>query len=188
MSFSVFRFFSLRGLSFDEISFYLDFPMHILSVIFFAMILSINLAWARGEDHGFKDFWTSPDWTKVGKLILSGIIIWICVLFGLILLIIPGIYFALRFSFYAYAIMDKDLGPIDALSYSWKITKGHAWDLFVFNLYFGLWNMVGFFCLGIGLAWTLTMQSIASAKLYLELSAASDHSDFSGQATIKTED
>lgn len=55
------------------------------------------------------------------------------VLGGLILLILPGFYFMIRFGFFSYAIVDRNLGPVEALRYSWDLTKGHN----LFSL--GLW-------------------------------------------------
>jgi len=52
---------------------------------------------------------------------------------GLVLLIIPGIYVWYRFGFYSYSIVDRNIGPIDALKYSWNLTKSHN----MFTL--GLW-------------------------------------------------
>jgi len=45
---------------------------------------------------------------------------------GLLLFIIPGIYFALRLSFFRYAILVDNKKAIESLKYSWKITKGNV--------------------------------------------------------------
>ncbi|MEA3324508.1 MAG: hypothetical protein U9Q37_05135 [Euryarchaeota archaeon] len=60
-------------------------------------------------------------------LILYGFI----VVGGLILLTIPGIIWAIKFQFFDYLIVDKGLGPIDALEKSSEITRGVKWDLFI---------------------------------------------------------
>lgn len=52
---------------------------------------------------------------------------------GLLLLIFPGIYWAYRFCFFSYFIVDKDAGVIDSLKHSWAITKGQGWN------FFGIW-------------------------------------------------
>ena len=48
------------------------------------------------------------------------------VLMGLTLLIIPGIYIALRLSFAPFELLLEGLKPIDSLRSSWKLTKGHV--------------------------------------------------------------
>jgi len=56
------------------------------------------------------------------------------VAFGLVLLIIPGIYLALKYQFYGYLIVDKGMGPIKALKESGRITDGAKKDLLIFWL------------------------------------------------------
>ena len=72
-------------------------------------------------------------WPLVGALIiyiLGGLI-------ALLLLIVPGIIFFIRYYFAFLAIIDKKLGIRDALAWSTKITNGHKAQLFL--LYFALW-------------------------------------------------
>lgn len=57
-------------------------------------------------------------------LVASAIVVAVAVLAGLIALIIPGIYIALRLSFVAYGVVVDRLGPIEAMEKSWKIAKG----------------------------------------------------------------
>ena len=87
------------------------------------------------------------------------------------------ILLAIRFSFVNQVIADKNLGIIEALKYSWKITENHFWDIVVFHIYFLLWNIVGFLCLIVGAIWTSTMRQIAFSKLYLELSEQAEQAE-----------
>lgn len=66
--------------------------------------------------------------------ILSGLIITL----GFIFLIIPGIIFSLKLAPGFLLIIDEDLGPIDALKKSWKITKGFKGKIFLSGLVYGL--------------------------------------------------
>ena len=52
--------------------------------------------------------------------ILYGLIIFV----GIILLIIPGIIWAIKFQFYSYFIVDEGLGPIEALKMKFFDYKG----------------------------------------------------------------
>ena len=51
---------------------------------------------------------------------------------GLILFVIPGIYLAIRFSFFDFALVEEESGPISALKRSWNLTKGYGWSLLLF--------------------------------------------------------
>lgn len=60
---------------------------------------------------------------------------------GLIFLGIPSIYFAIKWTFYEYAIIDENAGPISCLTRSSQITAGNWWKLFLFNILVGLINI-----------------------------------------------
>jgi uncharacterized membrane protein len=55
--------------------------------------------------------------------------------FGLILLIVPGVYFGTRFSLFPYVLLDNRLGALNALRKSYHITEGNFWPLFFLNLF-----------------------------------------------------
>ncbi len=88
---------------------------------------------------------------------------------GTILLIIPAIIWAIRFQFYAYFIIDKEAGPIEALRRSLTITKGSTWNLFLFGLLFVAINLLGMLCLLIGLFVTGPITMVAVAFVYRRL-------------------
>jgi uncharacterized membrane protein len=69
----------------------------------------------------------------VGLAILVGFGIWI----GLILLIVPGIMFALRWSVALPACVVEGLGPLASMKRSAQLTKGHRWKLF--GIFLLLW-------------------------------------------------
>jgi len=75
---------------------------------------------------------------------LFGFILYMLIVFGgLILLIIPGIIWSIRFWFFNYLIIDKGLGPREALKKSFEITKGSTWNLLLFFLLIKLINVFG---------------------------------------------
>jgi uncharacterized membrane protein len=51
-----------------------------------------------------------------------------------VLLIVPGIIFGLMFMFSTFLVIDRELGPIEALKESNHITHGHKWRLLGFSL------------------------------------------------------
>lgn len=98
-------------------------------------------------------------------LILYGLI----VAGGTILLIIPGIIWGIKFRFFSYFIVDKGVGPIEALKRSSAITKGAKWDLFVFGLLLSVIHVLGALCLLIGLFATVPTIMVADAFVYRKL-------------------
>jgi len=103
------------------------------------------------------------------KYVLGSVIYGLIVLAGLILLIIPGIIWAIKFQFFGYFIVDKELGPIESLKQSAKITKDAKWTLFLFGLLSGLINFLGALLLLVGLFATIPTTMMAKAFVYRKL-------------------
>jgi uncharacterized membrane protein len=105
----------------------------------------------------------------IARYILASIIQGIIVLVGFILLIIPGIILAVRLQYASYLIVDKNLGPIEAIKTSWKITRGNTWNLFFFGIILGLINILGILCLLVGLFITVPLGMLATTFVYRKL-------------------
>lgn len=106
------------------------------------------------------------------RYFLASILYFLIIIGGFILLIIPGIILSIRFQYYSYLIVDKDLGPIEALRQSWRMTKGHAWNLFLLGVLLGLINLGGALLLMIGLLATIPTTMMAQAFVFRKLQAA----------------
>lgn len=72
---------------------------------------------------------------KVVRGFFAQILYGLMVALGLLLLIFPGIYLALRYSQYMNAIVDKDMGIMDAFAYSARLTENNRLNLFVIFLF-----------------------------------------------------
>ena len=81
-------------------------------------------------------------------IILANLLVFALVVLGFFALIIPGIIIACRLAFVSYIIMDKKLDPIEAVELSWKLTRGHGWQIFfmgfvsIFIFLFGLLMLI----------------------------------------------
>jgi hypothetical protein len=101
----------------------------------------------------------------LGMVLLKGIV----VLAGLILLVVPGIYWLICFLFSSLSLVDKRLGPIDAMRRSAALTRGHRWKLFLFGLLLLLINLGGALCLLVGLLFTVPASWMAMVFAYRRL-------------------
>lgn len=106
-------------------------------------------------------------WRYIGAAILYGLI----VLAGFILLIVPGIIWAVKFGLSFYFVVDKGLGPVEALKASARTTMGVKWDLFGFGIVCALINLLGLLCLLVGMFATYPTIMVASALVYRQLLA-----------------
>lgn len=83
----------------------------------------------------------------VGASLLTGAI----VLVGFVLLVIPGIYAALRLAFVPLLIVDKDLDAVDGVKRCWDRMGGNVLDLFLFALASAVIAVVGLLLLIVGI-------------------------------------
>jgi hypothetical protein len=103
---------------------------------------------------------------KVGALIVASILFYLLFLVGLILLVVPGIYVGLRFSFFVTAIVDRNLGPVEALKYSHRITTNNALSLFGLAIMSGLIVLAGVLALLVGLFFAIPVVTLAFTLAY----------------------
>lgn len=88
---------------------------------------------------------------KLVTAILTSLLIGIIVIIGMFLLILPGIYLALRLQFSIMFIVEENTGVIDSMKRSWAITDGQILPLFVLVLASIGIGIVGALLLGVGL-------------------------------------
>ncbi len=62
--------------------------------------------------------------------VLAGLIKFIIIGFGIVMLIVPGIIFACRLAFVNYLVIDEKMEALEALKASWAMTRGHGWTIF----------------------------------------------------------
>lgn len=152
------------------------FPIHMVLVIA-ALYLSIALKIGgtkmflriyEGENPDIKEIFNTYGifWKFVGQSILYALI----VLVGLVLLIVPGVIFAIMFSFASIIIVDTTSTKIvDSLKESAAITKGSKSKLFGFFIVIGLLNILGYIALGVGMFVSIPVSTFAMIHVYREL-------------------
>jgi hypothetical protein len=86
---------------------------------------------------------------RLPTVVLGGVINGLAVTIGLILLIIPGVYFFGKMPLWMAAVFVDDVGAMEGLRRSWRLTRGRWWRgaaiitvavimIYVFALAFGL--------------------------------------------------
>lgn len=97
------------------------------------------------------------------------------VLAGLFLLVIPGIYVAIRFQFYPYYVIEQGDSGIIALQKSFYSTKNLTLDLFLFGITVVAANIVGAALMGIGIIFTFPITTMATAVIFKGLLEEMQH-------------
>lgn len=113
------------------------------------------------------------------KYIIGEILYTLIVFGGMFLLIVPGIYWGIKFQFFRWFIIDKGLSPIEALSASAEITRGKILELFAFNLVMMLIVFLGVLALLVGLVIAFPLMMVATAFVYRKLLPHEEYSQMS---------
>jgi len=155
------------GAEFPFISYALLLTGWIFSFIVEMGLIKISLKFCDGIKGKLDDLLSSFDILLpfIAASLLYGLIIF----GGFLLLIVPSIIWGVKFSLYPYYIVDKKLGPIEALKASSSATMGVKWDLLLFCLLLGLINVAGFAVFVVGLFATIPTTMVAYAYVYRRL-------------------
>lgn len=90
---------------------------------------------------------------------------------GVVLLIVPGIIWGIKYQYTTYLIIDKKMSPLEAFRKSGKITEGNKWNLFLLGLAFAVLYIIGEILFHVGLVLTLPIISLAGVHVYRKLSS-----------------
>ncbi|MGB4076488.1 MAG: hypothetical protein WBK28_02170 [Minisyncoccia bacterium] len=113
-----------------------------------------------------RDLWRPhPFW----KFVLAIITLGVTVLVGLILLIVPGVIFSLMFFPTLYIVLERELGPIEAMKEAARMTKGNRWKLLLFGFAVLGINLVGALVLLVGLLVSIPVSMLATIHVYRTL-------------------
>ena len=130
-------------------------------------LISTFLKFANGEIFNFKSVLDKKD--KFIPYVIGTIYYSLIVFAGIILLIIPGIIWAIRYQFYSYLIIDKGMSPKEALAKSKEMTKGKTLKLLGFGIVLFLINILGLLALVVGLFISIPVSMLAIALVYKKL-------------------
>jgi len=93
----------------------------------------------------------------------------ILIVIGFILLVLPGIYLAVGYALTLPLILDKGMGPWEALEASRKAIHKKWWTVFGLYLVMLLISTVAAIPLGLGLIWVVPMYFVLVGVLYVHL-------------------
>lgn len=111
----------------------------------------------------FQRYWVSS--------VVAQILVTIIVVVGFILLIVPGIFLAVRLSFVPFLVVDEGRGPVDALTESFVRTAGYGLTILGAALLAIVVVIVGFILLIVGSIPATMLVYLAFASLYAAITA-----------------
>ncbi len=110
------------------------------------------------------------EWDVFFKYLAVMIIYGIVVYVGFMLLVFPGVIWMLKYYFAPMLVVDKKMGPIEAMKKSSEMTMGLKWDVLGLHLTTGVVSFLGFICLYVGALFSVPAAMIATTKAYREIS------------------
>jgi hypothetical protein len=136
----------------------------VLTVFLMIGLSKIGLNLVSGKPFGVGMLFSGGKWLL--KSLPTYLIFMVMFMAGLILLVVPGIIVFLRFGMYQNAIVDRNMGIIQSLGYSWELTKGNGLSLFVIFLFCILVFFAGCLAMIVGLLFAFPMMFLAWTVAY----------------------
>jgi uncharacterized membrane protein len=122
------------------------------------------------------------------KYLATSFLVYCVVGLGLLLLIVPGIIAIVVFMFAMIIVIDQELGPIDAMSESIRITRGNRWPLLGLAAVQIAIGVAGVLALGVGVLVAIPVVMISLVHAYrVLLSKAGPPPDETGDRSIVRE-
>jgi uncharacterized membrane protein len=139
----------------------------VLDLLISIGVIKITLKFCDQEPATYRDLFSA--YRLFLNYLVGSIVYGIIVAIGFVFLIIPGIYLAVKYQFYEYLIVDKGMGPIEAIKRSGVLTEGVKRNLVLFWLALVGINILGLIALGVGLIATVPVSWLANAYVYRRL-------------------
>ncbi len=130
---------------------------------------SLLLGYQRANDEELEIQSIFNYYVLVWPLVFASILITTFVYIGMLLLILPGIYLAVAYSFTLPLMVDKKLGIWAAMEVSRQAVTKRWFTIFGVNFVLGLLAVLSAIPIGIGLIWTIPLILIAQGVMYRKI-------------------
>ena len=128
----------------------------------------VFLKGVRGEKIDVQDMFSVFE--NYLNVVLAGLLVAAIIGLGMMFLLVPGIIFACRLAFVRYLVMDKKMEPVEAVKESWRMTSGHANQIFWTGCLAFFVALAGLLCLGVGVIVSWMWIRCAFASMYYAVS------------------
>lgn len=111
----------------------------------------------------------------IGVYLLLGVLITV----GFVMLVVPGIIFALMYSMVPFIVIDNpELSILEAFKKSREMMYGHKLYFLLLNLSFLGWLLLAILPFGVGLLWVMPYMVMTEFKFYERLCTENTHEEF----------
>jgi len=144
-----------------------------------ALLVSYNLQYGfevamlrfrRGREDSVNEMLAAGFKEDYGRVLGISLLRAVFIFLWALLLIVPGIIKSYAYAMTAYIAEDHpELGPKECIDQSQAMMQGHKMDLFILDLSYIGWILLGILSLGIGFLWIGPWMDMAHARFYEEL-------------------
>ncbi len=147
------------------VSAYVPFATILLTGIFSVGLAIVMLEIVRGWKVEFGDAFKG--FNNFGTNCLAGVLVTVFTALWSMLFVIPGIVKTYSYAMTFYILADHpEMKPKDAITASRIMMDGHKFDLFVLELSFFWWHLLGGLTLGLAYLYIAPYMAAARAKFY----------------------
>ena len=139
----------------------------IITLVLFPLGVGLGLLGIRraaGKDTPVSTLW--EPYSHALPLIVMFVLMAVLVVAGFFLLVLPGIYLSIAYSFAPYLIVEKNMGVWEALETSRKAITEYWWRYFGLMLVALLLVIIGSIPLLLGLIWVIPIVAIATGEVF----------------------
>ena len=139
----------------------------IINLIMIPLGLGLGLMGIRraaGRDTPVSTLW--EPYNQAIPLIVMAVLMTILIVIGFFLLVLPGIYLSIAYSFAPYLIIEKKMGVWEALETSRKAITEYWWRYFGLMLVAMVLIIIGSIPMLIGLIWVIPIVAIATGEVF----------------------
>jgi len=97
------------------------------SFVFYGALMKTVSAWAKGNESLSVGSALAAGLRRLPGAVLGGLLYGLAVGIGLILLVVPGVYFFGKLQLWLPAMFVDDAGAVEGLGISWRLTRGRWW-------------------------------------------------------------
>ena len=130
-------------------------------------LFTMALKHIQGQKAEFGDLFTC--FNKTASLVIAAILMNLMIMVGMFLFLLPGIYLSFAYFLAIPLIVDRGMGPWEAMEASRKALTKRWFSVVGFYIMIMLIIFVSSIPLGIGLIWTMPMTVLAMAILYRQV-------------------
>ncbi len=139
----------------------------IITLVLFPLGVGLGLLGIRraaGKDTPVSTLW--EPYSHALPLIVMFVLMAVLIVAGFFLLVLPGIYLSIAYSFAPYLIVEKNMGVWEALETSRKAITEYWWRYLGLMLVALLLIIIGSIPLLLGLIWVIPIVAIATGEVF----------------------